>query len=100
MRNTVLAVVIAFLSPGIALARPVGEPSGALSAARTTVVPLDSVPELARLTLEREAAGQTLVTRKIHLGDVDIFEGQFGGERVRVADDGTIVGRDEGPRAR
>jgi len=47
-------------------------------------------------TSNAERIRQPLV-RRIHIGDRDLYEADFGNERMRVAEDGTIVGRDRGP---
>jgi hypothetical protein len=61
---------------------------------RAILVPNDWVPRLPREMIEKEAAGRRYVVRRIRIGDRDLYEGDFGDGRVRVSDDGAIIGRD------
>jgi hypothetical protein len=88
MRRIILA--LGFLS-SIALAQNPGEPIGR---DRAILVPNDWVPRLPRDMIEKEAGGRSYVVRRIHIGDRDLYEGDFGSGRVRVSEDGAVIGRD------
>ena len=47
-----------------------------------------------REAISREAAGRHYVVRVFHIGDQDIYEADFGDARMRMADDGRVIGRD------
>ncbi len=91
MRRIVLALG---LLSSVALAQNPGEPIGGLGRDRALLVPQDWVPRLPRDMIEKEAAGRPYVVRRIHIGDRDIYEGDFGDGRVRVSEDGAVIGRD------
>jgi hypothetical protein len=61
---------------------------------RALMVPIDSVPQSVRTAIEREAGGRRFVVMRMRIGDTDVYEGDFAGERLRVTDDGRILGRD------
>jgi hypothetical protein len=94
MRNLLLGAALVFLTPGIAGAQPVGEPSGGLARQRATLVPPEWVPPMVRDAVERDAGSRRYVVRRMHIGDTDIFEGDYGDGRVRVSEDGRVLGRD------
>jgi hypothetical protein len=97
MRKIFAAAVFSFLAAGSAMAEPVGEGSGGLAREKATMVPPDWAPPAVRDTMQREAAGRRWVLRVMHIGDVDIYEGDFGDARVRMTEDGRAIGRDRGP---
>lgn len=78
-----------FLSPGIALAQPAAEPSEARE--RATLVPPVWLPPPVRRIAERDAAGRRYLVRQLPAG---IFEIDYGDGRVRVSEDGRVLGRD------
>ena len=82
------------LLSSIALAQNPSEPIGGLGRDRAVLVPNDWVPRLPRDMIEKEAAGRSYVVRRIHIGDRDLFEGDFGSGRVRVSEDGSVIGCD------
>jgi len=91
MRKMLMAVALTFLAGGSALAQ---EPTGGLGREAALLIPLDWMPDTARITIQRQAAGRPISVMRMQIGNQDIYEADFGNERVRVSEDGTIVGRD------
>jgi hypothetical protein len=94
MRKVFIAAAFCFFVGGSAVAQPVGEGSGGVSRQKATLVPPDWAPDGVRDEIAHEAAGRKYVVRVFHIGDQDIYEADFGDARVRMAEDGRVVGRD------
>jgi hypothetical protein len=91
MRKMLMAVAVTFFASGSALAQ---EPTGGLGREAALLIPLDWMPDTARLTIQRQAAGRPISVMRMQIGNQEIYEADYGDERVRVSEDGTIVGRD------
>ena len=94
MRKVFTAAAFCFFVGGSAVAQPVGEGSGGLAREKATLVPPAWAPDGVRDEIAREAAGRRYVVRVFPIGDQDIYEADFGDARVRMAEDGRVIGRD------
>jgi hypothetical protein len=81
-----------FLAPGTAGAQAPVDPSEARE--RATLVPNEWLPPAVRKIAERDANGRRWIVRQYRLGNLEMYEVDYGDGRVRLTQDGRVLGRD------